>query len=109
MPWGPRLLKKTSVQARVDELQQMMATATVTRAMLSREFVLRELMDNTADAPHLYFLPNEDQHESDNTHVAATRGGGVRSDREVVPLYPLPHLHARLPGRLTGGGSLIRS
>jgi len=47
---GPRLLKKPSVQARVSELQQTVATAAVTRAMLDREFVLRELMDNALQA-----------------------------------------------------------
>ena len=47
---GPRLLKKVSVQARVSELQQTVATAAVTRAALDREFVLRELMDNALKA-----------------------------------------------------------
>jgi len=47
---GPRLLKQTSVAARVAELQQTVAVATVTRMSLSREFVLRELMDNAMQA-----------------------------------------------------------
>jgi hypothetical protein len=47
---GPRLLKQVSVRARVDELQQTVAVATVTRISLSREFVLRELMDNAMQA-----------------------------------------------------------
>ena len=47
---GPRLLKTASVQARVRELQQTVATAAVTRAVLDRAFVLRELMDNALQA-----------------------------------------------------------
>jgi len=47
---GPRLLKQPSVGARVAELQQTVAVATVTRMSLSREFVLRELMDNAMQA-----------------------------------------------------------
>ena len=47
---GPRLLKKASVQARVSELQQTVATAAITRAALDREFVLCELMDNALKA-----------------------------------------------------------
>ena len=47
---GPRLLKKASVQARVSELQQTVATAAVIRAALDREFVLRGLMDNALQA-----------------------------------------------------------
>ena len=47
---GPRLLKQPSVGARVAELQQTVAVATVTRMSLSREFVLRELMDNALQA-----------------------------------------------------------
>ena len=47
---GPRLLKQPSVGARVAELQQTVAVATVTRISLSREFVLRELMDNAMQA-----------------------------------------------------------
>ena len=47
---GPRLLKQASVAARVAELQQTVAVATVTKLSLSREFVLRELMDNAMQA-----------------------------------------------------------
>ena len=47
---GPRLLKQASVGARVAELQHTVAVATVTRMSLSREFVLRELMDNALQA-----------------------------------------------------------
>src|SRR5947199_5783748 len=47
---GPRLLKKASVHARVNELQQTIATAAITRALLDREFVIRELMDNALKA-----------------------------------------------------------
>src|SRR5450432_759701 len=47
---GPRLLRRTEVRARVNELQKTVAQTAVTRAAISREFVLRELMDNALQA-----------------------------------------------------------
>jgi len=47
---GPRLLKRPEVQARVTELQQKAAQTSIQQAGLSREFVLRELMDNALQA-----------------------------------------------------------
>ena len=47
---GPRLLKTESVRARVIELEQKITEAAVTNAVLNREFVIRELMDNALKA-----------------------------------------------------------
>jgi hypothetical protein len=47
---GPRLLKRSEVRARVNELQQTVARAAVTRSAINREFVLSELMDNALKA-----------------------------------------------------------
>ncbi len=47
---GPRLLKRTEVRARLNELQRTVASAAVTRAAINREFVLSELMDNALKA-----------------------------------------------------------
>ena len=47
---GPRLLKRPEVRSRVKELQQTVAQTSVSRAALSREFVVRELMDNALKA-----------------------------------------------------------
>jgi len=47
---GPRLLRRTEVRARVNELQKTVAQTAVTRAAMNREFVLKELMDNALQA-----------------------------------------------------------
>ena len=47
---GPRLLKRAFVSARVADLQQTVAVATVTRIALDRGFVLRELIENALQA-----------------------------------------------------------
>jgi len=43
---GPRLLKTSSVQARVRELQHTIAKMSIDQAVIDRGFVLRELRDN---------------------------------------------------------------
>src|SRR6266567_1964853 len=47
---GPRLLKRTEIKARVDELRQQVARSAVDAAALNRQFVLTELMDNAIKA-----------------------------------------------------------
>ena len=54
---GPRLLKRPEVRSRVTELQQTAAQTSVSRAALSRDFVVRELMDNALKAKENHEWP----------------------------------------------------